>query len=189
MDAKRNLFPVFMKAAAIITGAMTVVLSLINLFFSQSWLLTCLITAGTTCYHFCMRLIVGAFIPLFVKNTDICSAKWFQPHPFEQSVYSLLRVKSWKRHVPTYNPDSFDTQKHPLPVIIRNMCISELVHTVIILLSFLPIFAALIWGEFLVFAATSTIAAAVDCVFVLVQRFNRPRLARLIDKIEAVRHE
>lgn len=84
--------------------------------------------------------------------------------------------------MPTYDPSAFDTKQHTLEDICIAMCHSELVHETIAVLSFLPLFAAIPFGAFPVFLITSLVAAAFDLSFVIVQRYNRPRVVRLIER-------
>ncbi len=64
------------------------------------------------------------------------------------------------------------------------MCQSEIVHAVIILLSFVPLPGTIPFGAFPVFLLTSLAAALTDTVFVIVQRYNRPRVIRLAEMQE-----
>ena len=50
------------------------------------------------------------------------------------------------------------------------------------LLSFLPVLTVPIFGAPGVFWVTSTLAALFDCCFVILQRYNRPRFIRILDK-------
>ena len=59
---------------------------------------------------------------------------------------------------------------------------AEIVHEVITMLSFVPILFTVWLGAAGVFRTTSCLAALLDTVFVMVQRYNRPRLQRLIQK-------
>ena len=52
----------------------------------------------------------------------------------------------------------------------------------IIVFSFLPVFAAIPFGSLPVFVITSVLAACYDAIFVVMQRYNRPRIMRLIEK-------
>ena len=62
------------------------------------------------------------------------------------------------------------------------MCQSEVVHSIIVVLCFVPILATLIWGTFWVFFITSILSAVVESLFVIMQRYNRPRVIRMIEK-------
>ena len=136
----------------------------------------------TIMYHFWVRIIMGNVSKLFKVHY---TQGWFQERKFEKALYKLLRVKEWKGKALTYNPESFSFDHHTPQRIVANMCQAEVVHEVIILFSFLPLFAAIPFGEFPVFLLTSLFAALVDTMFVIMQRYNRPRLMELRDRREA----
>lgn len=139
------------------------------------------ITFMTFSYHFIMRLIVGWAVNLIYKKWDY-NSKWFTQKPFEKKLYKFLKVKKWKEKVPMWNPGSFSTSNHTLPEIAKGMCGAEVVHEVIVVLSFVPILFSIEYGVPAVFIITSILAAAVDSVFVIVQRYNRPRIVKILNK-------
>lgn len=167
--------PTVMKATALGAGVLTVLFALLGLESPA-------ITFGTTCYHFSMRLSVGAVIDLLMHNRANYDAFWFSQKKWEPGFYRLLRVKKWKGNFPTYDPSLFDTRLHSIAEIAQATCQAEVVHEVIVVLSFLPLFAAIPFGAFPVFLITSLAAACFDLVFVIMQRFNRPRLIKLIKR-------
>ena len=63
------------------------------------------------------------------------------------------------------------------------MCQAELVHETIVVLSFLPILAGIWFGDFPVFIITSLVAAMVDMSFVIMQRYNRQRIMKVMRNI------
>ena len=176
-------FPKIMKAIAAVTALATAVLAIAYHFAPNGWVLSAAITSGTTFYHFAMRLIVGTIVPYCVKNP--MQRRWFQQKTFEAELYRKLKVKQWKDHMPTYDPASFSLRDNPLEQIVYNSCVSEAVHAVIVLFSFVPLFFALFWGALPVFLITSVLSAAFDCCFIIMQRYNRPRLLRILTKKEA----
>jgi len=167
-----------MKSISCITLTATILFSVLYRLYFLDWLLSLAITFGTTCYHFLIRLVIGSLVP----NTFDYTAKWFQPKPFEGKVYRLLKLRRWKKHIPTYNPHAFSFSENTPEQIIRNMCQAEVVHECIIAASFLPLLFSFFWNSFPVFFITSLIAALFDLVFVIAQRYNRPRLMRLLSK-------
>ncbi len=174
------MFKKIMILAAVISGVVTAALAGIYAAFPLGWVKSLVITAGTFFYHFAMRLLVGtAFIP-FQKH-DPHSA-WFREKAFEKKLYKVLKVRRWKDRMPTYDLASFDTKSRTLDEIAQAMCHSELVHETIVVLSFLPLFAAIPFGAFFVFLLTSLAAALFDLSFVVMQRYNRPRVLRLIKR-------
>ncbi len=178
-----NRFPIVMKSTALCTGFAAGVLMAAHYFCPKGWILSLAITFGTTCYHFVMRLTVGAIVPLLAKN--ICpDLWWFRLREWESSLYQKLNIKRWKGQLPTYDPSQFDLSKNTLEQVIRNMCGAELVHEVIILFSFVPLLFAIPFGAFPVFLITSVLAAVYDSIFVIAQRYNRPRLVKILKKKE-----
>ena len=55
-------------------------------------------------------------------------------------------------------------------------------HEIIIVLSFLPVGLAFWFRPAGVFLATSFLSALVDSLFVIMQRYNRPRLLKLVSR-------
>jgi len=177
--SNRSRFPLVMKALALSTSCATLVLAILCRLWQASWLLPAAITFGTTAYHFCMRLAVGYLVPKLPLDPR---HPWFRPRGWEPALYKALRVKQWKGKLPTYDPGQFSLASHTPEQILRNMCQAELVHEVIVMLSFVPIAFSSVFGQLPVFLATSLAAAAFDILFVIAQRYNRPRLARIARK-------
>ncbi len=141
--------------------------------------LTLSITFGTVFYHLGIRLIVGALFQKLMDNRADYSKKWYQLRPWENSLYKKLSVKNWKKKMPTYYPERFSPKLHTWDEIAQAMCQSELDHEANVLLSFLPIVASRWFGALPVFAVTSFLAAAFDLMFVMMQRYNRPRVIKI----------
>ncbi len=139
------------------------------------------ITAMTFSYHWVMRLVVGLGLRLIYKGDYNYNAKWFQQKSFEKKLYKKLNVKQWKSKVPAWSPESFETKHHTLDEIVQTMCNAEVVHELIIVFSFVPILFSLKYGVPLVFIITSIIAALTDSVFVIIQRYNRPRIVKIMN--------
>lgn len=145
-------------------------------------LLSLCITLGTVSYHFWMRLAVGHLYDRFMQNKADLSRGCWQLRPWEKKLYKKLGVKKWKAKMPSYDPGLFSPDTHSWEEIAQAMCQAELVHLSIIPLSFLPLLAAIFLGSFPVFFITSLCAAAFDALFVIMQRYNRPRIMRLVEK-------
>ena len=182
---KNISFSDFMKSTALITALITTLLTILYILFPHGWLFSCAVSFGTTAYHFCMRLLVGYSVLKITRYSFDYRSRWFSQKKWEASVYRFLRLKNWKHSMPTYDPSSFSLKEHTPEQVIRNMCGAEIVHEIIIVFSFLPISFSLLFGEFPVFLITSLLAALYDSVFVIMQRYNRPRLVRILNKQEA----
>ena len=140
------------------------------------------ITCGTAAYHLGVRLLVGRAYDRWMGNRADLTRKWYQPRPWEEPLYRRLGVKSWKDRMPTFYPDEFSPEKHSWGEIAQTMCQSELVHETNILISFLPLAAAIPFGAFWVFFLTSLGGALFDLSLVILQRYNRPRILRLAQR-------
>lgn len=167
--------------AALFTGT-AILFFIIYCKSRASFWLSSTITAGTFAYHLLMRLCVGWIIDRIMHNRANLDHTWFQPLKFESKLYNWLKIRKWKRTMPTYSPELFDASKRSYAEIAQAMCQAEIVHECNMLLSFLPVFTAIFWGDFWVFFLTSTAAALYDSIFVMMQRYNRPRIIRLIRK-------
>lgn len=161
---------------------------ILTVFFAVGTLIFCLmgestetlaITFGTTLYHFVMRLAVGGLV---LRRTDYATESgWFAQKKWEKKLYSLLRVKKWKGLMPTYDPKEFDAGLEA-EQLVRNMCHAELVHEWIMLLSFVPLIGMLLFKAPMAFLFTSIAAACFDALFVILQRYNRPRVLLLLKR-------
>ena len=171
-----------MKGMAGIAFVLSVIFSILNTFFDSAMWFSLTITFVTTTYHLVMRLFVGFVFDRTLNNKVDYNRKWFQVRRLEIRFYEAIRVKRWKRKMPTYNPELFSTKNHTWDEIVQAMCQAELVHETIAVLSFLPILMSIWWGEFWVFLVTSVCAAFIDLSFVIMQRYNRPRVLRLMKR-------
>ena len=170
------------KGIAAFSLAATVILAISYKVTSSGILLPLAITSGTIAYHFVMRLMVGLAFHATMRNKADYRKRWYQVSKREMAVYEKLKVKQWKRRMPTYDPALFDPRLHTWEEIVEAMCQAELVHETIAVLSFLPILAGIWFGEYPVFIVTSVLSAACDIVFVIMQRYNRQRVTKLLNR-------
>ncbi len=166
----------------IISFILTLLYSAVYFHTENGIILSLAITAGTTLYHFAMRLVVGFFYDKLMNNKADLGRWWYQPKGFEAGLYRRLNVKNWKGIMPSYEPELFNPQKHTWNEIAQAMCQAELVHETIIIFSFVPILFAKLFGTLPVFVITSVLAAAFDMIFVIMQRYNRPRVIKLAER-------
>lgn len=149
------------------------------------WAFSFAVTFGTCFYHFAMRLLVGHILNHTMGNRADYTKRRYQLRPFEIRLYKALKVKKWKGSMPTYDPSLFDPKLHSWDEIAQAMCQAEVVHETIAVLSFLPLLAAIPFGSFGVFLITSLLAAMYDLLFVIMQRFNRPRVLKCMHLSQA----
>ena len=177
-----SIFARLVKLFALIGCALCALFALLYRFWGHDVLLSLAITAGTTGYHLVMRLAVGWLVTLFVRKQLDPDSFRFRQRSFERKLYRTLRVRHWKGKMPTYSPQEFSFEHNTPEQIIQNSCKAELVHEWIIFASFLPLLASIPWGAFPVFLITSLFAACFDCCFVIMQRYNRPRLQQYLKR-------
>lgn len=133
-----------------------------------------------------LAFVGGELLPR--KNFDY-TAFPYRPFKWEKGgrIYEKLHIRKWKDHVP-------DMSKHVKTMfakeivsprdpeytrrLILETCVAELTHNVLILLS--PIFPQYMTG---VYADIAMLVYALGNVpFILIQRYNRPRLVLLMEK-------
>ena len=171
-----------MKLVSVIAVLMTVVFSVLYWDTSLDFALTMAITFGTTAYPFIMRLAVGLVIHALLHNRVNYRARWFIVSDREMVLYKKIGVKRWKSHMPSFDPSLFDPREHSWGEIAQAMCQAELVHEGIVVFSCIPILAAIPFGALAVFLITSIVSACFDMMFVIMQRYNRNRIIKLLNK-------
>lgn len=179
---ERSAAPRIMHTVSLCSIAGTVITACLYRKTGLGLFFTLAITFGTAAYHFCMRLLVGGCFHVLMRNRADYTGWWYRPRGWEDALYRQLKVKEWKKKMPTYHIETFSAKKHSWDEIAQTMCQAELVHEVNAILSFLPILAAIPFGSFWVFFVTSCAAAAFDMIFVVMQRYNRPRVVRAAER-------
>ena len=140
------------------------------------------ITAFTIMYHFWVRIIMGNVSKLFKKHINYKQA-FFKERKFEKGLYKFLRVKDWKGKALTYNPESFSLKEHSLEEIANTMTKSEVDHWINEIISFISILFSFIWPElFWAFLISAIVAMVFDSQFIIIQRYNRPRVMKILEK-------
>lgn len=172
--------PKVMKIITTICILATLLITVIYQNSSSGFCLILAITFGTITYHFVMRLLIGWLVMIFMKNKADYTKQWYQLHPWEKTLYKKIKIKKWKNKMPTYRPQDFSPKEHTWHEIAQTMCQSEVGHELIVVFSFVPIFASRWFGAFWVFVITSVISAGFDLIFVMMQRYNRDRIRRLV---------
>ena len=175
-----------MKRAMSAISILSVIGAVLCACLYQTWkneaVLAVAITLGTMAYHFVMRLSVGLILDTVMNNKADYKKGWYRTRTWEKKLYERIKVKCWKVLMPTYAPYLFDHTKNRWDEIAQASCQAELVHEIIIVLSFVPVFFSIWFGAAMVFIITSVLAALLDIAFVIIQRYNRPRIIRLLER-------
>lgn len=147
----------------------------------------------------------GCFIGLsgfFVGR--ILPKKWFNPNAFpyrpfklEKSgkIYEKINIHKWQSHVPDMSrvftrlmpaKNLSGNYKERLPVMIRETCIAETVHTFVM---FFGLHFLEIWPGIGGILCELTFCFVFNIPFILIQRYNRPRLLRIYNNRVATEKE
>jgi len=142
------------------------------------------IIAFTIMYHFWVRIIMGNVSKLFKKNINY-KQWWFKEKGFEKKLYKLLRVKEWKGKALTYNPESFSLKEHSLDEIANTMVKSEVDHWINEAISLSTLLFIIPWGRTWAFILSAIAAMIFDSQFIIIQRYNRPRVLKVLEMEKA----
>lgn len=130
-------------------------------------------------YHFGLRILMGNITKLFKVNYH---HSWYRQRSFEKKLYKILRVRKWKDKVLTFDPESFNFQNRTLEQLATTMAKSELDHWINEIISAISIFFTFFWGCFPAFFISAIVAMIFDVQFIIVQRYNRPIVLRLMER-------
>jgi len=137
------------------------------------------ITCFTIAYHLGVRIVFGLITEKLRINYN---AWWFKERAYEKKLYAFLRVKKWKGKVLTFKPENFSLKGNSLEQIASAMSKAEVDHWINLLILLSTLTFALLWGGFWIFFATAVFAMIFDSQFIIVQRFNRPKVLKLIKR-------
>lgn len=139
------------------------------------------ITAFTIMYHLWVRIIMGNVCKLFKSHIKY-DGWWFKERGFEKNLYKLLKVKKWKDKALTYNPELFSLKDYSLEDIANTMAKVEVDHWINEIISITTILFGVLWGNVLIFVLTAILAMIFDAQFIVIQRYNRPRIVKILEK-------
>jgi len=137
-------------------------------------------------YQLGLRILFGEISKKFPLDPY---HSFYRERRFERPLYRLLRVRKWKDKVLTFDPAAYDFENRTPGQLARTMCKSELDHWFNIGLSVGGIFFFILWGALPAFLVTSLLVMIFDAQFIVVQRFNRPIVLRLMEKQRAKSRE
>ena len=163
----------------IIMGVISITIFTLQFFIDNEFLTTLGITLITTFFQGCVRPYTGLIINNIYHNRMNYNRWWFKEKRFEKTLYKILCVKKWKNKMPTYDPSAFNIYKHSLEEVIGATCQAEIVHELMLIESLLPLLLIIPFGEPIVFIITTLICVLIECVFIVMQRYNRPRLVKI----------
>lgn len=182
---KWSKFKKIMNIVALVSTVLTIIFFIIVKFNKKVIIETLKITFLTIAFHFDIRLIIGNIVPLF-KNKININSNYYKLRKIEEKIYNIIKVKKWKRKAPTYEPDEINIDKYTIKEILVNMCNSEIIHTINTIVSYIPLIFIIWYGKPIVFVITSICASMYDLQFVAIQRYNRPRMMKIMERKEKI---
>ncbi|MBQ9832942.1 MAG: hypothetical protein IJO48_04330 [Clostridia bacterium] len=180
---------VFMYSAMVLMTVISAVC--FSLYYFEVYKTTVILWTGIVSfmvlYHFSLRIFMGNITKRFRIDYNHC---WYRQRNFEKSLYKILAVRKWKRKVLTFEPEAFDIKNRTLEQIATAMSKAELDHWINEVISVTSIFFVFLWGCLPAFLISAVLAILFDAQFIVVQRYNRPVVLRLIEKqkLRAVVH-
>lgn len=143
-------------------------------------------------FQFIARLIIGTICEGVFENGINSSSHFFKTSAFEERLYGTIGIKKLKKQLPNSDRTSFSLQRQSIQDIIDAGCEIEAEHEFCMAASLLGVLLAIPFGNVWLFAAVAVLAVLYDMIFVMIQRFNRPRLitvqlkrrARFFEKLE-----
>ena len=130
-------------------------------------------------YHFGLRILFGLITKRFKINYNHF---WFEQRAFEKPLYRFLKVRLWKDKVLTFDPAAYDFENRTLEQLATTMAKSELDHWINEIISVASVLFAFVFGCFPAFLITAVLSMIFDAQFIVVQRYNRPIVLRLIQR-------
>ncbi len=158
-----------------------VVFFVLNYYFNMKILYISAIVFLIIGFQFGIRVIVGNVVPRF-KNKINIESEWFKTKSFEEEIFNRLNVKKWKNKAPVYDPEEFDFEKNTKEQLIINMCNAEIVHEVNILSGYISLIFSIFLGYAWLFLIGAILGTGMDLIFVIIQRFNRPRMIKYLNR-------
>ena len=150
------------------------------------------------CAIYCIVLGFGSFLAgRLVPDSWVCWQRFpYKPFAWEKngSFYNRFGIRKWQAKVPDMSKifprliqakkvtDNFVTE---LPTMIRETCIAEFIHGLLFILV-LP--CLWIWPG-VGGIAFVVLYDLINLPFIMIQRYNRPRLVRLRKKLDQTRKE
>ena len=132
-------------------------------------------------YHFGLRVFMGELTKRFTISYE---HPWFKERSFEKKLYKWLRVRKWKDKVLTFDPDAYDFKNRTLRQLATTMAKSETDHWINEVISLTSILFFFLFGNLPAFIISAVAAMVFDAQFIVVQRFNRPIVLRLMNRLE-----
>jgi len=158
---KKSISAILMESAIAVAVLATAACFILyyGRFYESTVLLWCGIVAFVILYQFGLRLLTGQLNNRFDVDPN---HPWFKQKSFEKPLYKAIRVKKWKKNVPTYNPELFVIGERSLDDIAKSMAKVELDHWTNVAISLSTLLFPLLWGQFWLFFVVAVLCILFD---------------------------
>ena len=178
----------FMYSAIVVTAVMAA--TCFTLYYGKIFAHAAILWIGITTFmilfHFGLRILFGEV----TKRIKIdYRHPWFRRRGFERALFRLLRVRQWKAKVLTFDTAAYDFENRTPAQLAATMAKSETDHWINEIISLVSILFALVWGQVAIIVGTAILAMLFDAQFIIVQRYNRPIVLRLMEKQQNARQK
>jgi hypothetical protein len=130
-------------------------------------------------YHFGLRIFFGEITKRFKIDYN---HPFYRQRAFEKRLYKILKLRKWKDKVLTFDPEAYDFKNRTLDQLATTMSKSELDHWINEIISVISVLFLFVWGCPSAFLISALLAMLFDAQFIVVQRYNRPIVLRLMER-------
>ncbi len=81
--------------------------------------------------------------------------------------------------MPTYDKKALSFQEKSIKEIIGATCQAEVVHELMLVEALIPLILIIPYGKAIIFISTTLLCIFIELVFIIIQRYNRPRFVKL----------
>jgi len=138
------------------------------------------ILTGCIAFHLAIWILSATIVVGIMRNKANDKLFIFRELPWEKKFYQFVKIRSWKHHLPTYAPKYYDFKSLSHTDLLGIISQTEVVHEVAALLSLVSLFGIIWFGHTLIFATIAAIDLIINLVYIILQRYNRMRLRKLI---------
>lgn len=144
------------------------------------------VLTGCLTYHLAAWILSAIVVVGIMRNRADDSCFWFREWPWEARFYRFLKIREWKRLLPTYAPQFYDFATVPQDELLGVISQTEVVHCVAAVMVMLSLAGIRWFGHAGIIATIAALDFLVNVVYIFLQRYNRMRLRKLIDRSSVI---
>jgi len=146
----------------------------------DSTMQSCAVLTGCLAFHLVIWIGSAIIVVGIMKNEANDRCWWFRELSWERRFYRFIKIRRWKRHLPTYAPEYYKYTTMRSRELLGIISQTEIVHEFTALLIFVSLFGVQHLGHFEIIVTIAVIDIAINTVYVFLQRNNRIKLRSVI---------